>query len=490
MAAQLVMARVAGLQGSFTRPAPRARTMPLLRRIAIALAALLAAAQPVQAQSILRDAETEAFFHDMGAPLIRAANLSEKSVEIYLIGDRSINAFVAEGQNVFFNAGLLEAADNVNQVQGVMAHELGHIAGGDILRAEDAMKGATGITILSLLLGIAAIAAGAGAAGSGILAAGQQAALGSYLAFSRTQESEADQAGAAYLEAAGISGRGSIDFFKKLQNQEFRLGIPQTDAYARTHPLSGDRIRFLEDTYQASPHWDTPPDPALEARFQRVKGKLIGFIGEPQQTMRLYPLSDTSAPARLARAYAFHKQSLTDRAVAEVDALLAADPADPYAHELRGQVLLEAGRPHEAIASLRQATEMTKSPIIASMLGHALISTEEPEAMAEAKQVLRAAIARDNQNPFAWYQLGVVYDREGDTARAALATAERFNLSGAPGPAFASARTAVAGLPEGSPDWLRAQDILLVSQAQLEKRGRNNRRRPSLGAEAVAPSPL
>ena len=464
--------------------------MSVLRRLTVAIAALLAAAQPAQAQSILRDTETEAFFRDMGAPLIRAARLDERSVQVLLVGDRSINAFVAEGQNIFFHAGLIEAADNVNQVQGVMAHELGHIAGGDILRGADAMRGATGITLLSMLIGIAAIAAGAGAAGAGILAAGQQAALGSFLAFSRTQEAEADQAGAAYLDAAGISGRGSIDFFKKLQNQEFRLAIPQTDAYARTHPLTGDRIRLLEERYRQSPHWDTPSDPALEARFQRVKGKLIGYIGEPEQTMRLYPPSDTSAPARLARAYAFHKQSLTDRAVAEVDALLAADPADPYAHELRGQVLLEAGRPHEAIASLRLATDMTKSPIIASMLGHALISTEEPGAMAEAKQVLKAAIARDNRNPFAWYQLGVVYDREGDQPRAALASAERFSLAGAPGPAFASARAAVAGLPEGSPDWLRAQDILLVSQAEIEKRNRTNRRRPSLApASAAAVTP-
>lgn len=455
--------------------------MRLLRRLAVAAAALLAAAQPVQAQSILRDTETEAFFHDMSRPLIEAARLDPRSIRILLIGDRSINAFVAEGQNVFFHAGLIEAADNVNQVEGVMAHELGHIAGGDIIRSEDAMKGATGITLLSLLLGIAAIAAGAGEAGTGILAAGQQAALGKFLAFSRTQESEADQAGAAYLEAACISGRGSLDFFRKLQNQEFRLAIPQTDGYARTHPLTGERIRFLTERYEASPCWDQPSRPEIEARFQRVRAKLIGYIGDPVQTLRLYPPSDTSEPARLARTYAFHKQSLTDRALAEVDALLAARPDDPYAHELRGQVLLEAGRPREAIASLRRAHEMTRSPLIASMLGHALVATEEPEALAEAKQVLRAAIARDNQNPFAWYQLGIVYDREGDQARAALASAERFNLSGAPGPAFASARTAVAGLPEGSPDWLRAQDILLVSQAELERargrRGAQDRRR-------------
>ncbi len=439
-------------------------------RLAVAtLTALALTAQPAAAQSILRDAETEALFHDIAAPLIKAAGLDPKNVDIVLIGDREINAFVAGGQIVYIHSGLIEAADNANEVQGVIAHELGHVAAGDVIRGSEGAKTATGITILSLLLGAAAIAAGAGEAGAGIMAAGQQAALGKYLAFSRTQESGADQSGRRYLDGAGISGKGMVSFFQKLQGQEFRLAIAQDNGYDRTHPLTGDRIQVLRDSLSTSPAWNRATDPALEARFQRVKAKLFGFINDPKDTLYRYPVTNTAAPARYARAYAWHKSAYPDKAVAEADALLATAPTDPYFQELKGQILLESGKPNDALPVLRQAVQGTHyNPLIAGLFGHALIATENPANFAEAKSVLRTAIQRDNQNPFAWYQLGTIYAHEGDQARALLATAERFNLEGAPMPAFSNARMAMRGLPKGSNDWIRAQDIAMVSRTAIE----------------------
>ena len=449
----------------------------MLRLAAILLLTSTLTLSPLRAQSILRDAETEALLADMSAPLIRAAGLRPQDVRIVMVGDRSINAFVAGGQVVYIHSGLIEASDNANQVQGVIAHELGHVAGGHVVNTAGASR-ATNIALLSLLLGAVAIAAGAGEAGMGILGAGQQAALGSYLAYSRVQESTADAAGARYLSAAGISGRGSVEFFMKLQNLEFRYAVPQDDdqAYGRTHPLSGDRIRFLRDTYMADPAWDRPSDPALEARFQRVKAKLAGYVQEPSQTLRQYPPSDTSVVARYARAYAWHRDAHPERALAEVDALLDQHPSDPYYLELRGQILLESGRPGDALPALRQAVAGTsQQPLISALFGHALIATENPDNYAEAESVLRAAVTRDNENPFAWYQLGVVYSHRGDEPRAALATAERHILTRQPGLALSSAEAAMNGLQPGTPDWLRAQDIALVARARLDEERRRGR---------------
>ena len=427
--------------------------------------------RPALAQSILRDAETEALFADMAAPLIRAAGLEPKNVQVILINDKSINAFVAGGQVVYVHSGLISAAGNANEVQGVIAHEIGHITGGHVPLAGDNLKPLMGISLLSLVLGAAAIAAGGGEAGMGILAAGQQAATSKYLAFSRGQESSADAAGAKFLSDAGISGRGSIAFFKRLQNMEYRLGIPQEDSYARTHPLSGERIAVLEHQYQASPAWDAKLDPAIELRFQRIKAKLNGFVSEPNVTFRAYPERDKTEPARYARAYAWHKSAYPDKAMAEVDALLKAEPDDPYYLELKGQILLESGKPAEALPALREAVERTRGqPLIAVLFGHALIATEDEKNFAEARTILKNAIARDNDNPFAWYQLGVVYEREGDLPRAQLATAERYNLEDTPSLALANARQAMQGIPEGTPDWLRAQDIAMVSEAAMQKK--------------------
>ncbi|MFN3863857.1 MAG: M48 family metalloprotease [Erythrobacter sp.] len=441
------------------------------------LASLAMAAQPVAAQSILRDAETEELLKDMAAPLVEASELEPGNVELVLINDGSINAFVAGGQAIYVHSGLINAADTANEVQGVLAHELGHITAGHVIRFEERTKTATGITILSLLLGVGAALAGAGDAAMGAIMAGQQAAMGSFLSYNRDQEAATDLAGARYLSGAGISGRGMITFFEKLRNDEIRRGYSQSDeaTYGRTHPLSGDRVQTLRDLLAKDAAWDAPDDAALQERFVRVKAKLYGYLAEPRRVLTAYPLTDTSIPARYARAYAYHKEARVDMALAETDALLAAEPDNPYFLELKGQVLLESGRPLEALEPLRRATELTRAhPLIAGMFGHALIATENQANYPEAERVLRAAVARDRYNPFAWYQLGVVYAASGDIARARLASAEQLVMNRRFPEALQNAQAAESGLPYGSPDWLRAQDVALEARAELE-RMRNKR---------------
>ncbi|MDI1295053.1 MAG: M48 family metalloprotease [bacterium] len=439
------------------------------RLVALLIAAFALMARPVLAQSILRDAETEAFMADMSGDLVKAAGMDPHNVQVLVINDPEINAFVAGGQYVWVHSGLIATADNVNQLQGVVAHELGHIEGGHAIRT-DGIKEAYGITLLSLVLGAAAIAAGGAEAGMGLMGLGQQAAMSNYLAFSRGQESSADLAGARYLSKAGVSGKGSLEFFKKLQNQEYRLAIPQDNSYGRTHPLSGERINVLREVYTVDPAWDKPVDPKLEARFERIKAKLFGFVSEPQQTMLKYPESDQTIPAHYARAYAWHKSAYPEKALSEADALLTAVPDDPYFLELKGQILLESGRPKAAIAPLREAVKLTDQPLISVLLSHALIATEDEANFAEAETVLRRAVARDRENPFAWYQLGVVYERRGDTPRAALASAERYQMMGEDQMALRSADGAMQGLKPGTVDYLRAQDIAMVSRAAIEQK--------------------
>ena len=441
-------------------------------RLLAFLAATMLMVQPVAAQSVLRDAETEQFLNDIAAPLVDAAGLEPGNVDIILINDPTINAFVAGGQAVYIHSGLIEAADTAEEVQGVIAHELGHITGGHILRYGEGAAAASKISLLSLLAGVGAALAGAGDAAMGVMMAGQRAALGKFLAFTRTQESSADAAGAQYLSDAGISGRGSLAFFGKLLNQEYRYARSQDDeaTFTRTHPLSGDRIATLREVYTKDAAWQAPANTDHQRRFERVKAKLSGYISKPETTLRNYPESDNTIPALYARAYAFHKNARVDRALDAADTLLSVDPQDPYFLELKGQVLLESGRPEEALEPLRRATALTNAePLIASMFGHALIATEDKVHFEEAENVLRAAVGRDRRNPFAWYQLGVVYAARGDMARARLASAEQQVMSGQYALAIRSAGFAESGLPSGSPDWLRAQDIGLQARALLEQ---------------------
>ena len=455
--------------------------MPRMKRFACLLALLCLscfAASPVLAQGLLRDAETEALLTDMARPLFEAAGLSPASTKVVLVGDKSINAFVAGGQIVYIHSGLIDAADSANEVQGVIAHEIGHITGGHAVFQSDG--GYTNITLLSLLLGAAAMAAGSPEAGTGILMMGQRAALGKYLAFSRVQESSADAAGARYINSAGITGKGMLSFFNKLTAEMHRYGYyttnPEVDPFAQTHPMSADRVENLKADLQNAPAWNKPLDAAMEVRFKRVQAKLRGYMNEPEVTLRLYPKSDQSVAAHYARAYAYHKSGYPEQAAAETNALVKAAPDDPYFLELEGQILLESGKPREALAPLREATERSHSqPLIATTFGHALLATEDKANLAEAEAVLRQAVTRDNENPFAWFNLGTVYERKGDEPRTALATAERAHLMGDTRVALMSARRAMSGLAQGSSDWIRAQDIMMVSQTVVDEEKRKKR---------------
>jgi len=496
------------LKRRFSPRSQSRRPMRFLPRLLACLAtASLLCAQPAAAQSILRDAETEALLQDLMDPLTEAAGMPRGSVDVVLINDPSLNAFVAGGQRVYVHSGLINAADSANEVQGVLAHELGHITGGHVISIYDGLDKAGKISILSLLVGVAAAVAGAGDAAMAAMALGQQAALGTFLAFSRGQEASADAASVQYMKCAGIGGQGAVAFFKKLQNLEYRYGYSQSEdaGFARTHPLTGDRISRLEAELSADPAWrgDAPdadltaefeavpppdghahppvdrgahcaaqplPTAELEQRYQRVKAKLYGYLAKPGDTLRFYPEHVNTVPAHYARAYAYHKDARIDQALDEADALLAMDPDDPYFLELKGQVLLESGRVDEALDPLRTATKLTgNEPLISGTFGHALIATEDPSHLEEAEQVLRAAVARDRENPFAWYQLGMVYGARGDIPRARLASAEQQVMTGRPAEALRNAEAARAALPPGSVDAIRAQDVALQARAQLER---------------------
>ena len=446
------------------------------RGLRLALLFLLTVAlgvRPAAAQSILRDAETEAFLKEISAPIIVAAGLQPRNVDIILIGDKEINAFVAGGQAVYIHSGLIEAADNANELQGVIAHELGHITGGHVVRFDEGAKAATGITLLSLLLGAAAMAAGGGDAGMGLIMAGQQAALGKFLAFSRVQESSADAAGVGFLQKAGISGKGMLSFFLKLRQQEFRYAssYAETDPFMQTHPMSGEREATLSADVVRSPSYDAKTDPAIDAKFKRIKAKLVGYMDDPTSALRKYPETDQSAAAHYARAYAWHRGAYPEKAVEESNKLVALAPNDPYYRELQGQILLESGKPQDAIGPLRIAVRESRgAPLISALLGYALNATEDPAHLEEARDVLKVSVARDRENPFAWYTLGMVYARLGDEPRAQLATAERYALIGNQRLAMASAEAAMTRIPKGTADYIRAEDIALSARASADDR--------------------
>ncbi|UTW57316.1 M48 family metallopeptidase [Kordiimonas sp. SCSIO 12603] len=455
----------------------------LLKKIASTLVCAIALAHQAYAQSILRDAETEAFLHEISDPIFIAAGLDPRSVNIYLLSDPSLNAFVTGGQNIFIHSGLIMASDDVNQLLGVIAHETGHIAGGHLVGIRDAASTAGNFSILSLVLGAAAIAAGSPDAGIGLLAAGQTVAQRQFLAFNRVQESSADQAGAKYLNELGISGKGLIQFFDKLRDQEVLAYIRQ-DPYIRSHPLNRTRILSLEQVLGQSEYYNKPPNPKHNEQFNRLKAKLQGYIQRPSDTLKEYPLSDKTASARYARVYAYHKALEWDLALSEADALIEQEPANPYFHEIKGQILFENGKVREALPVFRQAVERApRAPLVATALGQAMVSLEDDVLMAEAIPILENATRQDPGNTFAWFNLAKAYSWVGREADANLATAERFYSAGVVYQAVGYAKRAMDSFKTGSPEWLRAQDIFFIARDAAERQRKQQRRRRRFDVE-------
>lgn len=445
-----------------------------------ALLILITAASPVGAQqiSIIRDSEIERNIKLYATPIWRAAGLDPEAVRVHLVNDDSVNAFVAAGQRIFVFTGMLKVADDPLQVIGVLAHETGHITGGHLARFQDGLKGASTISILSLVLGAAAMAAGAPAAGAAILGSGGDFATRSFLTYSRTQESAADQAGLQFLTASGQSASGLISFFEYLGDQE-ALMTNNKDPYVRSHPLTQDRISRLRQDAEKSPYWDTPATPEDVERLERIKAKLIGFLDHPTRVFQIYPMEDTSRYARYARAVAYHRQALTQQSMAELDSLLVESPHDPYFLELKGQILFESGKTEEAIGPYREAVKAAPyESLIRVALAQALLAKEDSGRADEAIANLVAANNMEGDNGFAWHQLALAYNLKNNEPMAALAAAERFTIAGRAPEAAKQAKIAVDKLKPQSPEWFRAQDLYMVARNAVEDTYRRRGKEP------------
>jgi predicted Zn-dependent protease len=420
---------------------------------------------------IIRDTEIENTVRTWSTPIFRAAGLDPSAVEIYIINDKGINAFVAGGQKLFLNTGLLMQSDDANQVIGVIAHEVGHIEGGHLARVHDAMRGATVESIIALVLGAAAgVATGRPDVGAAIAAGGQDAARRSFFRYSQTQEGAADSAAMRLLDATGQSSQGLLDFLRTMEDQEL-LAVGRQDPYLRSHPLTRDRINALETHVGRSRHTDAPNPQGFDAMHARMEAKLTAFLEPASTTFRRYPESDQSTVARYAHAIAWFRSGNLAKALQAIDALIAAHPEDPHFHELKGQMLFESGRPAEAIGPYRAAVQLLPAkPLLRFELARVQLALNDPRLIEEAIVNLRTGLTREPGSASAWRQLAIAYGRDGQMGESALALAEEALLQGRPDEAVYHAGKAERLLASGSRSWLQAKDI----QRFAEQKARRN----------------
>jgi predicted Zn-dependent protease len=262
-----------------------------------------------------------------------------------------------------------------------------------------------------------------------------------------------------FLTATGQSPKGMYDTFKRL-GDEILYQSRYIDPYLQTHPMPKERVAALEELVKTSPYWDRKDAPELQLRHDMMRAKLYGYMDRSEISGNRYPASDQSLPARYARAIAASRFSDPHAALAQIDALIEAHPQNPYFHEVKGQTLLEGGKPAEAIAPLRRAAQLAPNPaLIQILLGRALVESNDRAHLDEAVSVLEASLLHEPESPEAYAQLAMAYGRKGDLARADLSSAQSALMRGDIKAARMLAARAKERFPVGSPGWVKADDL-------------------------------
>ena len=445
-----------------------------MARFLLILLTFVTLAAPVRADDrsvIIRDTEIEAVLKIWADPVIRASELNPETINFILVQSPEINAFVAGGPNIFLYTGLLEKTDNPEQVIGVIAHELGHIRGGHLVRTHGAMENASYESMLGTILGIgAAIATGNGGVGAAVAAGSQSTALNKYLAFSRIQESSADQSALDSMEKAKISPGGMLAFMKKLESQEL-LPASQQSEYVRTHPLTRDRIEAMAAGFTRSVNKDIAAPAVWNEQHARIIAKLTAFI-TPEKVVWNYPDGDKSIAADYARAIAAYRQNKVEDALARMDALLARENDNPYFLELKGQMLLDFGKVEKALPYYKKSIDtLSHAPLIRIAYAQALIESAgqnvHRDRLDDAITQLERAMRDEPRSSRTFRLLATAWGRKGNEPMAWLYLAEEALLKQDKEYAKRQATAALNGLEKGSRPWIRAQDILIY----LEKGG-------------------
>ena len=439
--------------------------LPVLQ-LSLILIAFWAALAPstanAQGISLLRDAEIEEFIEDYSYPIFEAAGIPKDSIEILLVNDLSFNAF-AGGRFMGVNAGLLTFAQTPNQVEAVIAHEAGHLAGNHSARTQEAIANASRPLILGLILAAGAIAAGAPEAGIGLLGLGQTVGTANFLKYSRGQESSADAASITYLNKIGHSSKGALEIWRRQRNNQIIRGR-QINPYYVTHPLASTRLNALKTRAEASPYFDVVDPPEEIYRLEMIQAKIHGFLSDPESVLVRHPIEDQSDQARYARAVAYYRIARLDEALSEINYLTSQYGDNPYYHELQGQMLYESGRAKDAVAPQTKAVKLKPdSALLRISLGRSLLGTGDKPDRAKSIAEFKRALLLERSNSFAWFELARAYGADENEPMANLATAESRYYGGASRDANSFARRAIVSLRQGSSEWRQAADIILAT---------------------------
>ncbi|MBW2646439.1 MAG: M48 family metalloprotease [Deltaproteobacteria bacterium] len=369
----------------------------------------------------------------------------------YVVKEDVYNAFAAPAGHVFINSGLLAAMDNEDELAGILAHEMAHVACRHIAKR---IERSTKIGLATLAGVLAGIFLGGGGAATGAITAGSIAAGESMsLKYSREDEAEADQVGLRYLTQAGYSAEGLLSVLKKIRMVRW-FGPEEIPTYLTTHPAVEERLAYIDTQMQIRPEWGSTSRKIDPYEFKKIQIRLIALYKEPDNSLAYYGMAlvleregqretafslfkkailynptDPDMLLDLGRAYFFAGNYR--QAISVLKGALAFRPRDRKGQFLLGRSYFETGEFHEAIEVLKTLAELYPN-------------------FTEGYYYLGNAYAKIENFGEAHYNLGLYFEHQGDTKNAGFHFKRALKLLGNDPTRQKSIRKKLKNLESGS----------------------------------------
>ena len=418
---------------------------------------------------IINDAEINNYINFLSKPLLVSSGLNENFVEVNIIFDDKINAFVTNGQRIFIHSGLITNSDEPEEIIGVIAHEIGHIASGHLTRTREVISSASTAGILAALFGVISVGIYNNSVekiegdltAAAIFSGAKSLSINSLLKYSKTQELNADMYALNILNQNKISGKGLLKILEKLSKKD-SINANQMN-YLSTHPLTSERISIAKNKIISSPFYNQKTNLKNLKNLKNIKAKILGY-SKPEETLKKFKNDNTMA-GRIAKAISLHKLGKNKKSINIIKTLIEDEPFNPYFYETLGKIYLDNGQVGESIIAFEKARQISNNnPLILLGYSQALISADNSKSYLDAIKLLEKAIKKVEKNYTAFRLLEIAYGRSKIYGKSMLAGAEKSLIRGNKNDANYKATQALKLLKVNSPDFFRAKDIIFITK--------------------------
>jgi beta-barrel assembly-enhancing protease len=403
---------------------------------------------------LIEDPMIVGYVNQVGRKILAQVPPQPFKFRFYVIKENVYNAFAIPAGHIFINSGLLAVMESEDELAGILAHEISHVVHRHISQRIERSKKIDIATLAGVVAGVFLGAAGGNAEAAQALTIGSMAAgTSAYLAYSREDETQADQSGLTYMRNAGYSGEALLSVLKKIRGKQW-FGAREIPSYMMTHPALEDRITQLDTDMSVLDRKNAAPSQVAAARsdpfnsglFKKVNIRLTALYEDPDAAFRHFQAAVSREPENPDQLYGYGlvlaRRGNRSEAVTYLREALAIRALDPVVLSDLGRIYFLDGRYADALAMLEGALSVARDNgeglfylgRTRMELGRFQAAVDAFEKLLEiypdyrpVYQFLGETYGRLDRLPEAHFYLGLFHFKKGDytTARFHLARSQK-----------------------------------------------------------------